>query len=313
MDDAASASPGPAARAGRASRSPAGALVASLRPAQWVKNGVLLVPAVFALRATDAGAMGRALLAVVAFCLVSSATYLGNDLADRERDRAHPEKRGRPVASGELPVRVATLAALVLAVAGLGLAFALGLPFFATAAGYVLLQAAYSVSLKHVPVLDVFAIAGGFVLRVVAGAEAVDVPISNWLYLTTLFLALFLALEKRRAELALLGEGASLHRGILAEYPIPLLDQLVSVAAGATVMTYSLYTLSPDTIAKFGTDRLKLTIPFVLFGVFRYVYLVHRRGAGGQPERVLVRDRGMQLTLLGYAAVVAWAIYARAP
>jgi hypothetical protein len=164
-----------------------------------------------------------------------------------------------------------------------------------------------------VAVVDVFAIAGGFVLRVVAGAEAVDVPISSWLYLTTLFLAIFLALEKRRAELTLLGDRAAQHRGILAEYDVGLVDQLVAVMGGATVMTYSLYTLAPDTLHKFGSDRLKFTIPFVLFGICRYLYLVHRRGAGGEPERVLVRDRGMQLTVLAYLATVAWAIYTKSP
>jgi hypothetical protein len=164
-----------------------------------------------------------------------------------------------------------------------------------------------------VAVLDVFAIAAGFVLRVVAGADAIDVPISNWLYLCTLLLALFLALEKRRAELVLLGGEAGNHRGILASYSVPLLDQLVTIVAGTTVLAYSLYTLAPDTVQKFGTDRLKLTIPFVLFGIFRYLYLVHREGEGGQPERVLFQDRATQLNLLAYVGVVAWAIYTRAP
>ncbi|HVP69653.1 MAG TPA: decaprenyl-phosphate phosphoribosyltransferase [Anaeromyxobacteraceae bacterium] len=296
-----------------APRSLPGALLAAVRPAQWVKNGVILVPPVFALRATDARTMLRALLAVAAFCLLSGATYLGNDIADREKDRAHPQKRYRAIASGALPVPVA--AAATAALAGLGLAGAalLGWPFVTVALGYLALQLAYSSALKHVAVLDVFAIAGGFVLRVVAGAEAVDVPISNWLYLTTLFLALFLALEKRRAELTLLGTEAGRHRGILSEYSKDLLDQLVAIAGSGAVITYSLYTLAPDTIHKFGSDRLKLTIPFVLLGVFRYLYLVHRRDAGGQPEKVLVHDRGMQLTLLGYVATVAWAIYTRKP
>ena len=289
------------------------ALLAAARPAQWVKNAVILVPGVFALRATDPGAMVRALVATAAFCLLSSATYLGNDLSDRDKDRAHPEKKFRAIASGELSVPFAAAAAALLATVGLAASWGMGTRFFLVGAGYLALQVAYSTTLKRIAVLDVFAIAGGFVLRVVAGAEAVDVPISNWLYLTTLFLALFLALEKRRAELTLLGDGAALHRGILTEYSVGLLDQLVAIAGSGAVITYSLYTLAPDTIRKFGTDRLKLTIPFVLLGVFRYLYLVHRRNAGGQPERVLVRDRGMQLTLLGYAAVVAWAIYTRKP
>ena len=303
-----------AATAGAPSRrSPPRALFATARPAQWVKNAVILVPGVFALRATDPAAMVRALVATAAFCVLSSATYIGNDLTDREKDRAHPEKKFRAIASGELSVPFAATAAALLAAVGLAAAWSLGTRLLLVGAGYLLLQVAYSTTLKRIAVLDVFAIAGGFVLRVVAGAEAVDVPISNWLYLTTLFLALFLALEKRRAELTLLGDGAARHRGILTEYSVGLLDQLVAIAGSGAVITYSLYTLAPDTIRKFGTDRLKLTIPFVLLGVFRYLYLVHRRNAGGQPERVLVRDRGMQLTLAGYVAVVAWAIYTRKP
>ncbi len=285
----------------------------AIRPVQWVKNGVMLVPAVFALRATDADAMLRALGAMATFCVLSSATYLGNDIVDREQDRAHPEKRNRPVASGELSPALAAGIALAFVAGALVAGRALGLPFLLVVVCYLALQTAYCTFLKRVAVMDVFAIAGGFVLRVVGGAEAVDVPISNWLYLTTLFLALFLALEKRRAELTLLGEHASHHRGILAEYSVGLLDQLVAITGGATVLTYSLYTLAPETLQKFGTDRLKLTIPFVLLGVCRYLYLVHQHGLGGQPERVLVRDPGMQLTILGYASMVAWAIYTVRP
>lgn len=291
----------------------AGALLAAMRPRQWAKNLVLLAPLVFALRATDTASVGRAMLGVVAFCLVASAAYLGNDLADRERDRLHPEKRTRPVAAGELSARAAAGASLALAAAGLALSASLGWPFFACAAGYLVLQAAYSAFLKRVAVVDVFAIAAGFVLRVVAGAEVIDVPISNWLYLCTLLLALFLALEKRRAELVLLGGEAGNHRGILASYTVPLLDQLATIVAGTTVLAYALYTLAPDTVQKFGTDRLKLTIPFVLFGIFRYLYLVHRHGEGGQPERVLFQDRATQVNLVAYVGVVAWAIYTRAP
>lgn len=301
------------AAAGPARRPIPRALIAAARPAQWVKNAIILVPAIFALRATDSASMGRALAATAAFCLLSSATYLGNDIADRQKDRAHPDKRYRPLASGELSVPFASLVAALFACLGLAVALGVSGALVLVALGYLVLQIAYSSVLKGVPVLDVFAIAAGFVLRVVAGAAAVDVPISNWLYLTTLFLALFLALEKRRAEMTLMGSDASQHREILSEYSVGLLDQLVAIAASGAVITYSLYTLAPETVRKFGTDRLKLTIPFVLYGIFRYLYLVHRHNAGGQPERVLVRDRGMQLTVLGYAVVVAWAIYTRKP
>jgi 4-hydroxybenzoate polyprenyltransferase len=290
-----------------------GALLAAMRPRQWAKNLVLLAPLVFALKVTDPGSLGRALVALAAFCLLASATYLANDLADRERDRLHPEKRSRPIAAGDLSTGTAAVASLALAAGGLALAVPLGWPLVACGAGYLALQALYSSLLRRLAVVDVFAIAAGFVLRVVAGAEAVDVPISNWLYLCTLLLALFLALEKRRAELVLLGGDAGSHRGILSSYTVPLLDQLATIVAGTTVLAYALYTLAPDTVQKFGTDRLKLTIPFVLFGIFRYLFLVHREGAGGQPERVLFQDRATQLNLLAYVGVVAWAIYARGP
>ena len=299
--------------AGPGQRSALRALASAARPAQWVKNLAILVPLVFSRRATEPAYLARALVAFAAFCLLSAATYIGNDLADRTQDRAHPRKRYRAIAAGELAPRTAGTAAAVLAALGLALSSSLGLPFVLAATGYLALQVAYTAVLKRVAVVDVFAIAAGFVLRVVAGAEAVDVPVSNWLYLTTVFLALFLALEKRRSELMLLGEGAVEHRGILAEYTSSLLDQLVAVAASGTVVTYSLYTLAPDTLRKFGTDRLKYTVPVVLFGVSRYLYLVHRRGEGGEPERVLLRDRVMELAVLGYAAVVGWAIYGRRP
>ncbi len=287
------------------------ALLVSLRPRQWAKNALLLAPLVFALRATDPVALRRALLAVLAFSLLASAVYLGNDLADRDRDRAHPVKRERPVAAGLLSPAWAAGAALGLGALGLAFSWTLGAGFFGWGVAYLALQALYSGLLKNVAVLDVFAVAAGFVLRVVAGAEAIDVPVSNWLYLCTLLLALFLALEKRRAELVLLGAEAGRHRGILAAYSVGLLDQLAGIAAGIAVLAYSLYTLSPDTVHKFGTDRLKYTVPFVLFGIFRYLWLAHRNGEGAEPERVLLRDRATQVNLLAWLTVVAWAIYTR--
>jgi 4-hydroxybenzoate polyprenyltransferase len=300
----------PAVRAAIARRGPRAAL-AALRPAQWTKNLVLLAPALFALRLTDAASAGRALLAVAIFCLLASASYLANDVVDRERDRHHPVKRLRPVAAGELAPGAALGLAGALAAAGLGAATLLPTGFLAGAAAYVVLQAAYSRALKRVPVVDVFAIAAGFVLRVLAGAEAIPVPVSNWLYLCTLLLSLFLALAKRRAELTLLAGGAHEHRAALTEYSLPLLDQLLTIASACTVLAYALYTLAPDTVEKFHGDRLKYTIPFVIYGLFRYLFLVHRREAGGQPELTLLRDRSMQVNLVAWVATVVWAIYAR--
>ena len=292
-------------------RTRARALVVALRPAQWTKNAVLLAPLVFALKATDPPSVLRALAAALAFCALASAGYLLNDLADRDRDRRHPLKRQRPVAAGSVPAALAAWTAAGLAVAGLGATAPLGAGVAGCAVGYLVLQILYSRLLKHVVLVDVFTIAAGFVLRVVAGAQAVSVPISHWLYLCTLLLALFLALAKRRAEMALLEGDAPEHRGALAAYSLPLLDQLSTIVCACTVLAYALYTVAPETVEKFHGDRLKLTVPFVLFGIFRYLLLVHDRGDGGQPERVLLRDRMLQLDIVAWLVVVAWAIYGR--
>jgi len=290
-------------------RSRVRAVAAALRPTQWIKNAALLAAPIFAQKVTHPESLLPALLGIAAFSALASAGYLANDIVDRERDRLHPEKRRRPVAAGELPVSVAGLMSLVIALAGLALSAAIGAPFLLVALAYLALQGLYSAVLKNVVLVDVFAVAAGFLLRVVAGAEAVAVPISNWLYLCTLFLSLFLALSKRRAELVALGADAGRHRPILAEYTTPMVDQLVTVLSACTVLAYALYTVAPETTQKFGTDRLKFTVPFVLFGLLRYTYLVHRQGAGGQPERVLLFDRPMQVNLAAYLATVAWAIY----
>jgi 4-hydroxybenzoate polyprenyltransferase len=217
----------------------------------------------------------------------------------RVRSSAAPQRARRAVA-----------AAVALGAAGLAAAGALGPAVLGWAAAYLALQALYSFALKRVPVLDVFAVAAGFVLRVLVGADAIHVPVSNWLYLCTLLLALFLALAKRRAELLLLAGDAAAHRGALSDYSVGLVDQLLTVTSSCAVLAYALYTLAPDTIEKFGSDRLKLTIPWVLFGIFRYLFLVHQRSEGGQPERLLLRDRPLQLGIAGWLATVAWAIYA---
>ncbi|HZX96133.1 MAG TPA: decaprenyl-phosphate phosphoribosyltransferase [Myxococcales bacterium] len=290
---------------------PLPALLAALRPRQWAKNALLLIALVFAQRASDPASVRAALLGVLSFCMLASAVYLGNDILDLERDRLHPEKRLRPIASGRLSIGLAAVTAVALCASALLLALFLPRTFLACALGYLALQIAYSTRLKHVVLLDVFAIAAGFVLRIVAGAEAIEVPVSNWLYICAMLLALFLALAKRRAELTLLGREAAQHRAILAEYSIQLTDQLLTIAASSAVLSYALYTVSAETVAKFGSDRLKLTLPFVLFGLFRYLYLVHRQGEGGKPERVLFHDFPMQINLLAYALVAGWAVYSR--
>jgi 4-hydroxybenzoate polyprenyltransferase len=299
----------PAAVPARASGGLAGGLFRSLRPRQWIKNGALLAALIFAQRGNRLASVEKAGLAVLIFCAIVGAVYLVNDVVDRERDRLHPEKRHRPVAAGEVPVGVATLVAVVLAAGGLAAAFALSVPFAWAAAAYLVLQLGYSFFLKHWVLVDVFAIAAGFVLRVVAGALAIDVPISNWLYLCTLLLSLFLALAKRRAELETLSEAAAGHRENLALYSVPLLDQLLGIVSACTILAFSLYTLAPETVQKFHTDGLKFTIPFVIFGLFRYLFLVHRRGAGGNPERALLSDLPLLATVALFLAMVVWTLY----
>ncbi len=299
----------PAALPERSAGSVAVALWRSLRPHQWIKNGALLAALIFSRRGALWSSVGRALVAVALFCAIVGAVYLFNDILDRERDRLHPEKKLRPIASGELPIPLAGAASALLAAGGLAGAVALS-PQFAWAAGaYLALQLGYSLLLKHLVLIDVFAIAAGFVLRVVACALAIAVPISNWLYLCTLLLALFLALAKRRAELETLEEAAGGHRKNLALYSVPLLDQLLGIVSACTILAYALYTLAPDTAQKFGTDALKFTIPCVIFGLFRYLFLIHRHGAGGSPERVLLADAPLLADIALFLGLVVWALY----
>jgi 4-hydroxybenzoate polyprenyltransferase len=283
------------------------ALIRSLRPEQWLKNGFVLAPLVFSGLLDDSTAWGRSMLAVAAFCAASSAVYLVNDVMDREADRRHPTKSRRPIAAGEISVGTALAAAVILAAAGLAAAFSLGGWFPAVLGGYILLVVLYSAVLKRVVFIDVLVLAAGFVLRVVGGAVAIDVPISRWLLLCAYLLALYLALGKRRSELALLGDVAGSHREVLGHYTLDLVDQTISVVLGATVLAYTLYTVAPDTVAKVGSEGLMATVPIVLYGLFRYLYLLHRHEAGGSPTRVLLTDRPLLfavLVWLGVAAVV---------
>jgi 4-hydroxybenzoate polyprenyltransferase len=243
------------------------------------------------------------------FCGLSGTAYLINDLTDLDRDRLHPKKRLRPVASGALSQRAALTAAALLGLACLGLSFRLGPAFLAAAAAYVLLNLAYSFWLKSVVILDVIAISLGFVLRAVAGALAIGVQFSDWLLVCTLLLALFLALAKRRHELVSMTDVAVDHREILAEYSPYLLDQMIAVVTASCLMAYAFYTLAPETIEKYRTDRLAWTIPFVLYGIFRYLYLVHGREEGGSPTDVLLTDRPLLADVALWAAALVWIVY----
>jgi 4-hydroxybenzoate polyprenyltransferase len=284
------------------------ALLRSLRPHQWIKNLVVLAALVFSKHLFDLDALAQAALAFAVFCGLASAVYLVNDLADIDQDRLHPAKRTRPLASGALAPGVARLAAGSLFAAALGAGALLGPAFLLCAAGYLVLNLAYSYALKHVVILDVLAVALGFVLRAVAGAVAIGVHFSPWLLVCTILLALFLALAKRRHELVTLADAAA-HRQILAEYSPYLLDQMIGVVTASCLTAYAFYTLAPETVEKYRTERLALTIPIVIYGIFRYLYLVHRRDLGGSPGDVLLADRPLLLAVALWAAAMVLIVY----
>jgi 4-hydroxybenzoate polyprenyltransferase len=278
------------------------ALLVSLRPKQWTKNLVVFAGLIFGQKLTDPSAVLSAVGAFIAFCLLSSAVYLINDLRDREADQLHPVKSRRPIAAGDIPSGVALGWALLLASVAMALAVWVSGAFAAIAAAYLAMLVAYSIVLKHLVIVDVLTLAIGFVLRAWGGAAAVSVTVSHWLFLLVLLGALFLALSKRRAELVALAEDARHHRPSLAEYSPYLLDQMISVVTASTLVAYALYTIDADTIARFGTNRLVWTVPFLLYGIFRYLYLVHQREGGGNPSDILVSDRPI------LACVALWGI-----
>jgi len=278
-------------------------LIRLLRPHQWLKNGFVFVGLLFGHAWSDPALVQAALLAFAAFCLLSSAVYVFNDIVDREQDSRHPEKRNRPIASGAVGIPAAAVLGAVCLVGGLVLAFvASAAPWIFVA--YLALNAAYSLGLKHVVILDVFIIAAGFMLRILAGTIGVGIAPTHWLLLCGLMLTLFLGFAKRRAELeALSADGAS-HRRVLEHYTPRMLDQFIVLAATGTVVSYALYTVSPETIALHGTPWLIASVPFVLYGLLRYLFLLHRRGGGGDPARELLRDVHLLASFAGWLAVV---------
>ena len=279
-------------------RLPAEALLVSLRPRQWVKNLFVFAGIIFGARAGDPVRWAEAIACFAAFCAASSAAYLVNDVRDAPFDRLHPVKQARPIARGEVSTPLALVAAAVLALAALGIGLVLNPLTLGLIAAFLALQMAYSMRLKYVVLLDVLVIAALFVVRAVAGAAAVDLPISDWLVLCTALLALFLGFAKRRGELVLNGNGTATTRAVLDSYSLELVDQLLTIVAASTIVAYGLYALEN------AASAMPLTMPFVLFGVFRYLLLIHRDDLGEEPERVLLRDK----QLLG--AVVLWAITA---
>jgi len=297
------------ATGGAPARSALASLLVSLRPGQWTKNLIVFDGLLFGKRLLDPAAVAAACGAFVVFCALSGVIYVLNDVADRDADRRHPLKSKRPIASGQLAPGVALGSAALIAGIAVPFAFWLRPAFGGVAAAYVVLLAAYSARLKHVVIIDVLTIAIGFVLRAAAGAVVIDVAISHWLLVCTVLLALFLAMSKRRHELTLLAAGATEHRKILGEYSPYLLDQMIGVVTASTLIAYIFYTISPETVQNFGTEGLALTIPFPLYGIFRYLYLVHQKEGGGSPAEMLLTDRPLLLCVALWAAAVVLIVY----
>lgn len=282
----------------------------SLRFNQWIKNGFVLMPLVFAHRLTDTALLFKAVAYTACFCLLSSAVYLLNDVMDREKDRVHPAKKDRPVASGALSATAALAGSALLALAGTGVSWL----FAGTAAtGILLLYAAnnllYSLKLKRVVILDVILIALGFVLRVTGGAAAVGVNASVWLLMCTFLVSLFLGFCKRKQEIILLGALSDDHRSVLEHYNTRFLDHMISVVSACTVISYALYTVAPETVEKFGTSRLIFSFPFVLYGVFRYIYHINVLNSPDSTSAILLRDRSLMINILLWFAVSVAIIY----
>lgn len=286
-------------------------LVKSLRPAQWAKNLFVLAPAVFSSLLLQPEIPVRAALALVAFCFASSAVYLVNDLRDREEDRRHPLKKLRPLAAGTLKVPTAVAAVVVLVGVAAAISAWLGPGFAAVLGAYLLLNVLYTLWLKHMVILDVMSISLGFVLRVEAGAMAARVEVSRWLLLCTIFLALFLAFSKRRHEITLLAGAAAGQRRVLDQYSPAFLDQMINVVTASAVVSYALYSVAPETVQKYNTRDLVYTIPMVLYGIFRYLYLMYQQPGERNPTEAILRDPPFLINMALWGAAVVWIVYLR--
>ncbi len=285
------------------------AILKTMRPKQWTKNLIIFAGLIFSLNLFKPPLFAKTFAAFVVFCLLSGAVYIINDIKDLERDKNHPLKSKRPLASGELTISSAIFALIFLIPGSLLISFMLNPNFGYIAVLYLILSTLYSFYFKHTVILDVLINSIGFVLRAVAGAVVIQVVISPWLFICTILLALFLGLGKRRHELVLLGDGALNHRKILEEYSPELLDQMIAVVTASTVMAYSLYTMAPETKEKLHTPYMNLTIPFVLYGIFRYLYLIHKREEGGDPSLVLLTDKPMLIDVILWMLTTVILIY----
>ena len=284
-------------------------LIESFRPKQWSKNLIIFAGILFSQNIADTSMLILTILAFVIFCLLSGAVYTINDVADCSEDKSHPIKALRPVPSGRLSIHFALSASVITVIGALIAAYFLNPYFLVASSAYFLLQLSYTFYLKRIVIVDVFAIAFGFVLRVVAGAIVIDVEISSWLIICTILLSLFLGFCKRRQELDSLDSKAKKHRKVLGDYSQQLIDQMISVVTASTVISYALYTIAPETVDKFGTKNLIFTVPFVLYGIFRYLYLVHKKGEGGNPENILVSDIPLIIDIILWAATAAAILY----
>ena len=290
-------------------------IIVSMRPRQWTKNLVLFAGIVFSRKLFDAPLLERSLYAFIVFCFMSGAVYILNDVFDRRKDTGHPAKSKRPIASGLLGVREAVPVSLLLMAALLVVSWMLGRAFFITAAAFVALNIVYSVFLRNVVILDVFSISFSFLLRAAAGVAVLrpvvpDVEISPWLLICTLFLSLFLGFCKRRNEIVFLeGAGAQAHRNSLKDYSVHLLDQLVGLSATTALISYSIYTVWPSTVEKFGTSNLVYTIPFVVFGIMRYLYIVYSRNEGGDPSGILLTEKSILIAVFLWFLTTIWILW----
>lgn len=280
-----------------------------MRPQQWVKNVFLFAGIIFSQNFYNLVLLFKVFEGFVLFCLAASSVYILNDAMDAEKDRLHPEKKNRPLAAGHLKIPAALTAAFVMAALCAAGAFLLDKSFGIILVSYLGLNLAYSLKIKTIVILDVMCIAAGFVLRILAGTTLAGVEKSDWLIICTITLSLFLGFSKRRQEIAFIGDNAELHREVLTQYSLPFLDQMIAVATASTVMSYALYTVSAETISRFGTRNLIFTIPFVLYGIYRYLYLMHEKKAGGNPTKTILQDWPLVINGLAWAAVSFFIIY----
>ena len=280
-----------------------------MRPKQWLKNIFIFAGLIFSRNLFDVHLLTKVIAGFILFCLGASSIYIFNDIKDIKKDKEHPEKCNRPISMGLLPLKKAYAASAVLAITALTGSFLVDLSFFIILSTYIVMNTAYSIKIKHVVILDVMCIAFGFVLRVFAGTVLAGVSPSDWLILCTICISLFLGFSKRRQELILIGRNSQNHRNVLADYSLTFLDQMISIATACTVMSYALYTISNDTIDRFGTRNLVFTIPFVIYGIYRYLYLIHQKQMGGNPSNIVLTDFPLLLNGLLWFAAVIFIIY----